>query len=79
MDKILTDPDVQFHWCHLTSSHEETVTRELLDRLVTQWLTIRGFSLAAAYMEDYKHAEYVCLKGKKALRKGLRKQAEAEL
>lgn len=36
----LFDPDVQFHWCHLTSNNEEI---DILHRLICQWLTIRGF------------------------------------
>ena len=71
---IIDDPDVQFHWQHLTSNHEETVTKELQNKLVSQWITIRGFSMAAAVMEDYKHAQCIHLKAKKALRKELHRQ-----
>lgn len=72
---VMNDPDVQFHWHHVTANDEEVVTKELLTKLISQWMTIRGFSMAAAFMEDYKHAHCVELKTKKALRKELRKQA----
>ena len=72
---IIDDPNVQFHWHHLTSNHEETVTKELQNKLVSQWITIRGFSMAAPFMEDYKHAQCIHLKAKKALRKELHRQA----
>ena len=62
IDRIRSNPDVTFHWCHLTASFEETVSQELLSRLVSQWLTIRGFSMAAAFMEEYKHAQSITLK-----------------
>ena len=75
INRIQSNPDVTFHWCHLTASFEETVSQELLSRLVSQWLTIRGFSMAAAFMEEYKHAQSITLKSKKALRKELRKQS----
>ena len=69
IDRIRSNPDVTFHWCHLTASFEETVSRELLSR---QWLTIHRFSMAAAFMKEYKHAQSITLKSKKALRKELR-------
>jgi hypothetical protein len=31
------------------------VAAELLSKVICQWLTIRGFSMAAASMEEYKH------------------------
>ena len=75
---ILEDPDVEFHWSHLTGSHEERVCTELIQRIIGQWLTIRGFSSAAAFMEDYKHAQHVTLKAKKALRKELKQQSQLD-
>ena len=74
---ILEDPDVEFHWSHLTGSHEERMCTELIQRIIGQWLTIRGFSSAAAFMEDYKHAQHVTLKAKKALRK-LKQQSQLD-
>ncbi len=50
--KVFEDADVQLLWSHLTSSQEEVVTNELLRRLIQQWLTLRGFSQAASFMED---------------------------
>jgi hypothetical protein len=51
---IVNDPDIQFHWSLLTCNHEQTVAAELLSKL-----TIRGFSMAAAFMEEYKHTHIV--------------------
>ena len=44
--------------------------------IVQLLVTIRGFSLAAAYMEEYKMSKQETTKGKKGLRKEL-KRAEA--
>ena len=78
--KIACDADVDFHWSQVTSMHtfEEAVMNELLHRLTCQWLTVRGFSSAAAFIEDYKHAERVSLLAKKALRKELKKAEQSD-
>ena len=44
---------------------EERNCLELLRHVVTLWLTIRGFSITKAWMEDYKSAVCTTTKGKK--------------
>ena len=72
MKKIKEDPDVQFHWCHLTSNHEEVVAQEVLHRIVCKWLNTHGHYKCAAFMEDYKEAQRIALQAEKALRKELK-------
>jgi hypothetical protein len=51
LQQIVNDPDIQFHWSFLTCNH---LAAELLSKVICQWLTIRGSSMAAAFMEEYK-------------------------
>lgn len=51
---ITDDGDVQFYWCCVMSTITEECAQELLKLLVELLVTIRGFALAAAYMEEYK-------------------------
>ena len=51
---IASDDNVQFHWTLLSvdiESEEQAV--ELLEQIVGLWLTIQGFSLTGAWMEQY--------------------------
>ena len=72
VEYITNDGDVQFHWCCLMSTVTEECAQELLKVLVQLLVTIRGFSLAAAYMEEYKMSKQQTTKGKKGLRKELK-------
>ena len=47
---------------------------ELLRNIIELWLTIRGFSISKAWMEEYKCITKTITKGKKSLRKDLRKK-----
>ena len=73
IEYITNDGDVQFHWCCLMSTVTEECAQELLKVLVQLLVTIRGFSLAAAYMEEYKMSKQQTTKGKKGLRKELKR------
>jgi hypothetical protein len=73
--EYITNDDVQFHWCCLMSTVTEECGQELLKVLIQLLVTVRGFSLVAAYMEEYKMSKQQTTKGKKGLRKEL-KQAE---
>ncbi len=43
------------------------------------WVTVRGFSLASTWLEEYKQSEKIKVSKKRALRKDLLKQHEAVL
>ena len=76
VEYITNDGDVQFFWCCVMSTISEECAQELLQLLVELLVTIRGFSLAAAYMEEYKMSKQEHTKGKKGLRREL-KRSEA--
>ena len=55
IEKVLQDEDVQFHWALINQDIDKPEDAEaLLVEIVKLWVTIRGFSLAASWMEEYK-------------------------
>jgi hypothetical protein len=76
---IVEDTDVQFSWLLLCLDlDDEELSNELL-KYVVEMLTIRGFSMANAWMEYYKQSDESNTKSKKGLRKGLkRKRSQVE-
>ena len=73
IDTVLKDEDVLSYWFAFAfdiTSEEDAL--ELLKHIVTLWLSIRGFSLAKSWMEEYKRATQTTTK-KKSLRKELKK------
>ena len=79
IDHVLSDCDVQFHWSLLSVDiPDDKDGFELLRNIIELWLTIRGFSISKAWMEEYKCIAKTSTKGKKSLRKDLRKRKELE-
>jgi len=77
IDHVLTNCDVQFHWCMLSVDiPDDKDGLELLRHVVELWLTIRGFGMSKEWMEKYKCISHTTSKGKKSLRKKLRKTGE---
>ena len=71
--KIAGNEDVQWYWTLISQSIDsEEDAVELLHEVVKLWVTIRGFSLAATWMESYKQSVNQTTKKKKALRRDLR-------
>lgn len=67
--ELLDDEDIQFFWSMLSVDISDPDTAyELLQDVATLWITIRGFSLAGAWMEKYKEKKK-SVKRTKALRK----------
>ena len=55
LKNIVQNEDVQFHWVLLSQDIDDPQNGEaLLVEIVKLWVTIRGFSLAASWMEEYK-------------------------
>ena len=72
---IVEDTDIQFSWLLLCLDlDDEELSNELLKHVVEMWLTIRGFSMADAWMEYYKQSDESNTKSKKGLRKGLKRK-----
>ena len=72
IDKIVNDDDVQWQWTLLSQDIDsEDDSNELLKAVITLWVTIRGFSLCALWMENYKQEVKKGTKKAVGLRKGL--------
>lgn len=57
-DNIIQNDDVQFHWCLLSQDIDDPDdSQELLTEIVKLWVTVRGFSITASWMEAYKKKE----------------------
>jgi len=75
IDEIVEEDKGQFQWCLISTVVEDsTASQELLVMVVELWLTIRGFSHAAAYLEFYKQQSKVTTKKAVGLRRGLKRQ-----
>eukprot|EP00731_Ephydatia_muelleri_P024203 Em0016g474a len=68
---IVSSEDVRFPWSIVTVTWEQDNSNILLGMIVDMWITIRGFSLASAWMEIYKKQEKKLTQKSKGLRKQL--------
>ena len=68
LKNIVEDKNVQFYWALITPETREDIAQNVLYKICQLMLTIRGFSTAAAYMEEFKQSQ------KKMTKKGLRKE-----
>ena len=69
MKAILEDIDVQFYWTLISQDIEnEEDAIELLTEICELWVTVRGFSMASAWLKEYKE----CKRTKVAKKRGLR-------
>jgi hypothetical protein len=73
IDEIVTD-DVQFFWSMISVDIDQHVGEQLLTQIVQLWLTIRGFSTAGAFVEQYKQVTKKSTKKSTSLRKGLKRK-----
>ena len=65
--------DIQFYWTLVSADiHASDDAYELLQAVIKLWVTIRGYSLTATWMEQHKRASQNSSHKKKALRKDLR-------
>ena len=61
--------DVLFHWSMITATWDNEVAIKLMEMIVKLWITVRGFSLASAWIEQYKKVTKKTLQKSKPLRK----------
>ena len=61
--------DVLFHWSLIAATWDDEVAAKLMTMIVELWVTVRGFSLASAWIERYKGATKKTLQKAKPLRK----------
>ena len=73
LEAIKDSEDVQFYWTLVSADiHTSDDAYELLQAVIKLWVTIRGYSLTATWMEEYKRASQNSSCRKKVLRKDLR-------
>ena len=68
---IIQNDNVQFFWSIVCKEWEGKVGDILLEMIVNEWVTIRGFSYASAWIEKFKQATKVTTEKSKGLRKQL--------
>ena len=57
LDSITSDDDVYYYWSFVSQDiDDEDASQELLYEIASLWVTIRGFSLASTWLEQYKCA-----------------------
>ena len=79
VSEICGDDEIQFYWCLIsTAIEDESASQELLHKIMDLWITIRGFSSAGSYMENYKQYAKVSSKKSVGLRKGLKRKHDDE-
>lgn len=66
--RVMQDENVEIQWSLIGVELAENDRASLMRMLVDQWITIRGFSFAGAYIEIYKQASKKSLQKSKALR-----------
>ena len=77
LEGIKLSDNVQFYWSMQSVDIDASDDGdELLQAIVKLWATIRGYSLTATWMEQYKRASQHSSSKKRALRKDLRQQPE---
>ena len=66
LSSVVENEDILFQWSLLSVdiTSEEEATK-LLHEIVSLWLTIRGFSVASAWVEELKKGEHKQKKGQK--------------
>ena len=68
---IIENDNVQFYWSILSADWEEECSEALLEMIVSQWVKIRGFSYAGAWVERYKAEQKITTQKSKGVRKQL--------
>ena len=67
--KLVESDTVQFIWYIISADWNEHISHYILQSIITEWVKIRGFSLAGAWVEKYKSANKTTTQKSKGLRK----------
>ena len=71
-DVIVANDRVQFHLSILSQDVDDPEhSQELLLEIIKLWVTVRGFSIAASWMETYKQEQKRTLQKSTGLRKSI--------
>ena len=73
---MLSDEDILFAYSIVLWGLSATESNALLKDIIQLWMTIRGFSIASKFMEDYKLSTNRTTKAKKSLRHQLKEHQE---
>ena len=68
---IIKNDEVEFLWSIIGADWEQESSSVLLEMVVTQWVKIRGFAYASAWIEKYKVAQKTTTQKSKGVRKQL--------
>ena len=68
---IVHNDDVQFFLCMISADWEDASAHALLEMVVNQWVKIRSFSYASAWVEKFKAAQRKTIQKSKGVRKQL--------
>ena len=68
---VVGDDDVLFYWSIVGGDWEQEESKQLLKLVADLYITMRGFSFASAWVENYKSSTKTTLQKSKALRKKL--------
>ena len=71
MEVVMKDEEVLTEWSNVAVDMEEDIGGKLLKMVVEEWVKIRGFSFAHAWLEKYKQDAKKTLQRSKGLRKTL--------
>ena len=72
LERITREESVQFYWTLLSQDIEEEENSEgLLSEIVSLWITIRGYSITASWMEEYKKKKQKTIQKTIGLRKSI--------
>lgn len=71
IESVKSNAVVQFTWCLMSSDWAEDSADALLEMIITEWIKIRGFSYASAWVEKFKSEQRITTQKAKGLRKQL--------
>ena len=70
-EAVLGNNDLLFQWCIIAAQVEEDVSKLVLQRIVSLYVTVRGFGFASSCLELYKQAQHKTMSKTRALRSEL--------
>ena len=77
---VSSNDNIQFFWTMLSvdiiiESHAKSHATQLLEEIIGLWITIRGFSIADGWLEQYKQVNKTAVSKTKPLRKALKRKS----
>lgn len=76
LDWLCGNEDIQLVWSMVSTLADDNLEEELLKEIASLWITTRGYSKALKIKEDYKKDKATSTKGKRSLRKELKRKED---